>query len=229
MTAAQKLSDLEVIGYANVLKESMLPSIVAPIFRNRADPGAILLPPFSLGQGLVWNATESDAEDVRRLEASQEVTLLPNPFPALPEHELWVDQNWQVCYEPRTKVHEHLSSIARDHIQKAREAFAEGKLDEADRLSGTALAADDRIVDSLVIKAAICRCRNQKAQERVMARLASPKLTDDSFHHLVRNLIESGNGEKRRAGPSLGNGWPSQADLFSRRPMYGIARLRAAA
>ena len=52
------VEDLEIVGYADVLDETMLPSVVPPVFRIKAEPQRAFLPPYSLNAGFLCNATE---------------------------------------------------------------------------------------------------------------------------------------------------------------------------
>lgn len=176
MAAPRQITDLGVVGYATVLKDTMVPSVVPPVFRLKTDPSCILFPPYAFSGGSVWNATEASPHDLERLAERNEITRFERPFPAQGDFELWVDQKMAAHYEPRAKADEALRSIANDSIRDAREAFAGGNQAEADRLCGVALSADDRLVEALAIKAAIRRQRRDAAGERVMGKLASRAL-----------------------------------------------------
>jgi hypothetical protein len=42
MATPRLITDLDIVGYATVLKDTMVPSIVPPVFRLKADPSCIL-------------------------------------------------------------------------------------------------------------------------------------------------------------------------------------------
>jgi hypothetical protein len=176
MAPPRQITDLEIVGYAAVLKETMVPSIVPPVFRLKDAPSCILFPPYAFAGGSVWNATEASPHDLERLAENSEITRFETPLPAQPDFELWVDEKMEAHYAPRAKAHETLRSIANESIEHAREAFAGGNQAEADHLCGVALSADDRLVEALAIKAAIRRQKKDTAGERVMGNLASRAL-----------------------------------------------------
>src|ERR1017187_2434817 len=47
MPTPWNVDELEFVGYANVLNDDMLPSVVPPVFRLRSDTKRVLLPPYS--------------------------------------------------------------------------------------------------------------------------------------------------------------------------------------
>ena len=214
MAGPCQITELEIVGYATVLKDTMVPSIVAPIFRRKANPLSILFPPYTFDGGAVWNATEGLPGDLDRLAENHEITRFEAPLPARDDFELWVDEEMAPHYEPRAQVDRKLHSIALENLERAEAAFAEGKQAVADRLCGVALSADDRLVDPLALKAAIRRQQQDSAGERVMAKLASRTLGLPAFERLVRGYVESASG---------GN-YPH--DLLRSRPMFGMAAVR---
>ena len=191
MPSPWHVNELEIVGYAEVLKETMLPSVVPPAFRLRTDPGRALLPPYSFSGGYLCNATEVAPPELAALRDAREITLFDNPFPAQPGHELWVDQRFAWHYEPRAQVDKTLGQIATDSIRQAGAALKEGKLREAERLCGVAISADDTRVEPLAIKAAIRRMQGNTTGESVMAELAAPVLDERSFTQLVNNYPEA--------------------------------------
>jgi hypothetical protein len=189
MASPHRIADLEVVGYATVLKDTILPSPVAPIFRVKSDPARIVFPPYHFADGQVWNATESEPQELKSLADKGEITVFETALPASPGLDLWVDQEHQPHYEIRAKARETLRRIALDHIQKAREAFKQGQYEQANRYCGVALSADDRLVDALAIKAAICRARNDLHGERVMQKMAAPSISTDAFQQLMKGIV----------------------------------------
>lgn len=224
MAGPRNILDLEVIGYATVLKDTMLPSPVPPVFRLRSDQDRILFPPYHFADGCVWNATEGDPHDLKRLRENDEVTLFDHAYSAQPDFDMWIDLERQPHYEPRAQARETLRNIARENIQTARQAFAAGEFEEADRFCGVALSADDRLVESLAIKAAICRKRNDPTGERVMEKLASHTMTSEAFQQLIKSYLETRN-EEGFSGIVAEYGEVAQS---VKGWMCGIARLKAA-
>ncbi|MBI3679701.1 MAG: hypothetical protein HY235_04830 [Acidobacteria bacterium] len=185
MRTPWNLDDLEVIGYANVLTESTLPSIVPPVFRLKADHTRAFLPPFSISEGFLWNATEVPVTELEELRDASEITLFHSAFPAQGDYELWVDQAFEYHYQPSGDARQALSRIAAESIGNAEAALARGDIEEADRLSGVAISADSRRVEPLAIKAAIRRMKKDANAEHLMAKLAARALDEGSFALLV--------------------------------------------
>jgi hypothetical protein len=95
MATPWNLDDLEIVGYADVLKETVLPSVVPPVFRLKADSQRVFLPPYSFNAGFLCNATEVLQPELEELRDSREITLFDNAFPARAGFELWVDQSFK--------------------------------------------------------------------------------------------------------------------------------------
>ncbi len=63
MPETHLVKDLEIVGYANSLNESLVPRVVAPIFRYRDDVEVLLFPPFEIpGENVLGGTTGSVAE-----------------------------------------------------------------------------------------------------------------------------------------------------------------------
>ena len=166
------------------------------------------------------NATEVSQSELEDLRDSNEITLFDDIFAARAGFELWIDQAFQRHYQPRDEANRELSRIAAEAIENAEEALREGNLEEADRLSGVAISADDTKLEPLAIKAAIRRRKGNDAGARLMTELAAPVLEERMFKLLVDDYCR-------------GAAWkqpiePAQAHV-THRPMQGIACLRAAA
>ena len=101
-----------------------------------------------------------------------------------------------------------------------RSALREGNLEEADRLSGVAISADDTKLEPLAIKAAIRRRKGNGAGERLMTELAAPALEEKLFKLLVEHYCR-GAAQKQPTEEALAP--------VSHRPMQGVACLSAAA
>ena len=181
MPSPLNVNDLEIVGYADVLKENMLPSVVPPVFRLKADPQRAFVPPYSLHAGLLFDATEVLQPELLELRDSREITLFDQPFPAARGFELWVDQSFEQHYEPLYEARHNLDTICLGAIAKAEEALRAGDIAGAERLSSVAVSANDRRPESLAIKAAIRRLNKNPGGEGLMAELALPILGEHSF------------------------------------------------
>jgi hypothetical protein len=213
---------LEIVGYANVLLDTMLPSVVAPVFRLKGNADETYVPPYSFNAGYLCNATKLTASELKALAQNEDITLFEGPpFPAQRDFELWLDHTRGRHYEPRTQAHATLLALAKDNIQNAGQALKEGRTADAERFSGVALCADDRLVEPLAIKAALRRLRNDATGEGLMTKLAAPSMSEGGFRKLVDAYCA--------AGPSACTGVAPDnqplADLFSDRPMFRIAEM----
>ena len=193
MVNPQWVGELEIVGYGNVLDATMLPLIVAPVFRLAAEPDRFFLPPYVISAGYLCNAAELRQEEVQRLHDRQEVTLFDqsDPIAAQGGSELWIDQEFRPHYELREKVKEDLAKIAEEHIALAKRALLRSELDQADRLASVAMAADSQKVGALVVKGAIRKRRGNVAGFRLMMRLAQRSVGEAEFKLLVTAVLAS--------------------------------------
>src|ERR1039457_4569584 len=213
METPWNLDDLEIVGYADVLKETMLPSVMPPVFRLKADAQRTLLPPYSFNAGFLYNATEIPRSELEDLSGSREITLFDDAFPAHAGFELWVDESFQWHYQPLDEAKRHLRDIADKAIRSAEGALRRDDLRQAERLSGVAISADARRLDPLAIKAAIRRIQKNKTGEQLMAELAAPVLEERLFNLLVNDYYASW----QQPAPAEPDASPR------RRPMLGVA------
>lgn len=185
MKAFWSVDELEIVGYADALSAEDLPATVPPVFHSRIDPEKYYLPPYSFSAGLLCDASEVLSAELLRLQQAEEITLFNHSLSARVNFELWLDQSFQPHYELREEARQHLNAIAEEALEKAEQALRDGALDEAESFAGTALSANDAQVNSLTIKAAICRFKNDGEGEQLMARLAAPILNPNSFKLLL--------------------------------------------
>src|SRR4051812_16514067 len=125
------IADLEIVGYADVLKPSMLPSVVPPVFRPKGDPSVALVPPYFSNAGLLYNATAISYAELQDLRDSHEISLFEEVFPAQPGFELWLDESFLPHYQLQERAGESLRQIAEDAMRQAEIALQKGDLDEA--------------------------------------------------------------------------------------------------
>ena len=215
MATPWNLDDLEIVGYADVLKETMLPSVVPPVFRLKTDAQRAFLPPYSFNAGFLCNATEVPGSEMEELRDSREITLFDDAFPARAGFELWVDQSFQCHYQRLDEVKRKLRAIAEEAIRNAEDALRRDDRQQAERLSGVAISADDRRVEPLAIKAAIRRTQRNSTGERLMAELAAPVMEERLFNLLVDDYCAS------RQQPAPAAPAPSR-----RGPMSNVACIR---
>ena len=189
MSAPVKLIDLEITGYADVLPESMTPSIVPPVFRLKSNAGIAYLPPYHMNSGVLYNATEVSWKEVELLAEREKITLLNEPFPARPSWELWVDRSLQPHYQSRIETDKELDRIGREAMDQAEFALRGGDLEQAERNSSVAACANDRRPGPFALQAAIDRHRGNKAGEAVMAKVAASMCDAKDFEILVKRYF----------------------------------------
>ncbi|MBL8228921.1 MAG: hypothetical protein JNL98_10605 [Bryobacterales bacterium] len=197
MTPPVRVDELEIIGYSDVLDASMLPSAVPPVFRNRAR--RVLVPPFFLRSGYLYNATEISQQEADALRNAMQITLFEQSFPAVPGHELWIDQSFQYHYEPADQAKQKLFQIADDAIREAESALLSGDWQKAERISGMAYCANDRRMEPLAIEAAIRRLQGNRDGERLMKEMARPFLADSAFESLIERYCHMASPHRRRS------------------------------
>lgn len=213
MARPVSIETLDVIGFADRLEPGTLPAVVPPLFRFRDEPQRILVPPFSLADGHVWRATERCFPEIEILRDQGEITLFEDPFPARADYELWFDNGGARRYEPLLVALGKRRDFARDAFGRARVAFRQNRLDEAERLCTAAIAANDNSVDAFVLKAAIRARWGDAAGKELMIDLASDTLDRGLVDLLVNDFLAQ----------------PAEQPVRGRRPpMSGIAMLRAA-
>jgi hypothetical protein len=219
------MDGLEIVGYANVLLDSMLPSIVPPVFRLKGNPDKVFVPPYVFNAGHLCNATALSASELKALEQNQEITPFDGePLAAQREFELWLDQARHRHYEPRAQAHATLLALAKENIQKAEQALKDGKTADAERLSGIASCADDRLVEPLAIKAALRRLMKDTTGEGLMTKLAASKMTEAVFRRLVDFYCSALASTCTACAPAT----QPLPDLFAVRHMFRMAERHAA-
>ena len=63
------IESLNVIGYADVVSSTVLPTIVPPVFALKTDTDQVLLPPYQLMGGWLCNAHRGTRAEADALEA----------------------------------------------------------------------------------------------------------------------------------------------------------------
>ena len=185
MSEPVKLIDLEITGYADVLPESMTPSIVPPVFRLKSNAGIAYLPPYHMNNGVLYNATEVSWREVELLAQREKITLLKEYFPARPNWELWVDRSLQPHYQSRIETDKELDRISREAMHQAELALCGGDLEQAERSSSVAACANDHKPGPFALQAAIDRHRGNRAGEAVMAKVTASMCDAKDFESLV--------------------------------------------
>ena len=92
------VTDLEIIGYANSLDESLVPRVVAPIFRYRDDVETLLFPPFRIPEDHVLGGTIGHIAEMQGLIDSGQATKIDTPIPAQLSQSLWINSEMEPVY-----------------------------------------------------------------------------------------------------------------------------------
>jgi len=196
-----KLDGLNIIGYAESLG-TLVPHIVPPIYQLRDDPEKLLFPPFRLAGAEVMGGSIGTQAQMDQFVSEGKCTRIDKPIPARPDHELWIDQNMQPQYDPFMKAETKLRRIAEDEAKRARRLLVQGDIEQAKQAANTAMAADDRLVDPFVVKAAIAIRRGAKANAESLKRTAMVDCTADTFDTLLKALLSEMDSGPAKALPS---------------------------
>ena len=189
MSERQNINDLEIVGYANVLADWMLPCIVPPVFRPKSNANRVFLPPFHMNADFLHDATEVPWNEAEELAGNQEITLWNEPLTAHPDFELWVDSTSKIHYEPIAEAEIKLQAIYAASLIMAEQALASGNLLDAERYSNVAASANDRKVNPYALKAAIRMIQGDKAGAELMAHLAERLITSKGFEAAVEGYV----------------------------------------
>ena len=189
MSERQNINDLEIVGFANVLADWMLPCIVPPVFRRKSDANRVFLPPYHMNGDFLYNATEVPWCEAEELGGNQEITLWNEPLSAHPDFELWVDLTSKIHYEPIAEAEIKLGKIYDESLIKAEQALEERKLEDAERYVNIAASADDRKVDPFALKAAIRMIQADKAGAELMAHIATRLIAPAGFEAVSESYV----------------------------------------
>ncbi|MCB1086045.1 MAG: hypothetical protein KDM63_03295 [Verrucomicrobiae bacterium] len=185
------LSSLDVIGFASVLETPTLPRILAPVFEDRANPGTVLLPPFSVVEEEIFNAVAVTADEWDDLVQSQKVTRLETPRPAQVSHDLWVNPDGDVGYAPKAEVKRAFAALFEKHIALAEEKFSSKDFTGACENAAVARAVNPTHIDPLVIRAAAELLTGESKRYRFTSHLATKYLSWEDFKLLVLAKIRT--------------------------------------
>jgi hypothetical protein len=186
MSAPVSFEDLEIVGYADTLTTDLLPRLVAPIYRRRSKPGEFVIPPFAFEDGKVVGAAQSAEVDFERALADGQATQIKTPLPAKAGYQLWIDRNGAPQYAPAREVSVQLRHLASDHVRKAEEAFRKGSYEEASRLAQVAIAADERCLDALLVKAVVLKQEGKQEEIEVIGDIAKVLVPDVDFESQLK-------------------------------------------
>lgn len=191
MGEPQRIDAMEIVGYADVLTDEMLPSVVPPVYRLRADANRLFVPPYHENGGALYNATEIDSADFANMAVTGDVTgITTAPFPARAGHELWIDEGFAYRYEPAESALANLTDIYNREFANAKAALVRHDFVAAEAHARKATRADDRHYEPFILRAAIFRLRRDTKGEELMARLIETKLAKGDFRVLLDKCLK---------------------------------------
>lgn len=148
-----RLEDLDIIGCNEVpVTEPAMPRVLSPIFALR-NSGKVLFPPYTLGEQEVIRPEHSTREEFDDLVACGEISAW-GAQPALPEHELWLDDLGNLLYEPAWQVRGKLNSIFDARLKGADLALKSASLEDTRTHAMVAYSANPRSLEPLIYRAA---------------------------------------------------------------------------
>lgn len=183
------LNRLDIAGYANVLTESTVPSIVAPVFRDRENQDLYYFPPFIIHDRHLCDPSVSTKRDFDQLAQKGEVTVLPEPFQAKSGYELWIDDKMNAHYDRASRVHDTLEKLAKSCTETAETFFRERKFKEADLYCSRAISANGNFIAPWALKAAIRTVEGKQENADLLGDLIHSICPKATFDVLVNTYI----------------------------------------
>ncbi|MDA8134273.1 MAG: hypothetical protein M0T82_06580 [Desulfobacteraceae bacterium] len=162
--------ELQIVGYADVLTKSTVPTIVPPVFQHIKKKEEFYFPPFSIKEDMLCNPTLSTEKDFDALIQAERITgFIGEPIPAQPDFELWVDETMEPRYERMVKVHEKLKALSKQYTADAETMIDQKKIPEAEALCNKAISAHGNNLGPWVIKAGIRLFQKKKDNADMLA------------------------------------------------------------
>jgi hypothetical protein len=184
-----RLDELDIVGFADWLDKTLVPHVVPPIYQFRSNPEKLLFPPFHLAGTEVVGGTIGSQAQINRFVNEGRATRIEQPIPARPDHELWIDQEMKPRYDSFDVAEKTLRGIAKENNERARRLLLKGDLEQAEQAANVALGADDRLVDSFVIKAVIALRRGEADDAESLKQTAMVNFTAEAFDTLLEDLL----------------------------------------
>lgn len=194
---SRSIQDLDIIGFASVLEKPTLPRVLAPVFEVRASPGVVLLPPLIISGEEVFNFTVSNHEEMKIFVNRGSLSRLPQHIPAQMNHDLWVNDEGQVAYEPKRVVKKVFERLFAHHLNLAKQKLSEEDPAAARQHATVARAVNPNHLDPLVIRAKAELRMGDLQGFAFTSHIAADMILPTEFDQLV-------NGQQRdRAGDTV--------------------------
>ena len=215
------LDKLMVIGYANVLNKSMLPSIVPAIFKLQASTvdDQYFVPPYYLHGSNLCSPTSITREELQELQQAQKITLIANHHDARNGFSLWIDLDQTDHYELNSKAQERLQEIAQAAVKRAQKALQMKHFENASAEAAIAISADPRMIEPLAIEATVLYFQKRFPELALIKDLAK----HSAGEHLFDLVFDS---YKLRPLKTRSRSLPSYKRRRRTPPMRGAARQR---
>ena len=197
------LQNLDIIGFASIVETPTLPRVLAPVCRDRTSPDSVILPPFTVIGDEVFNFHAADMAEFGSLVAQEKLTRLPAPIAAKVNHDLWVNSDGQVTYEPKAEVKKAFQRLFKDHLALAEQCLSDKEYEAACQHAAIARAVNPVHLDPLIIRAVAERSLGQNTRFAFTRHLAEDIVTPAEFDQLIQARMSQGivNDVNKLLGP----------------------------
>ncbi len=182
------LADLEIVAYADRILPEQTPCVLAPIFKVKSHD-TVIFPSFHIEGAHVYSGLLADSSELNHQIETEYATLLPNTLPAEPNHELWIDVDQKIRYEPWDEVEKTHLQLAKRCSEKARAVFLAEDFVEAKAQCQLAIRYHDRYFDPYIILMTIARLQNKKFAEKMYSRAVEDFLGGELCLRAVSDLL----------------------------------------
>ena len=180
------LFNLDIIGLASIVEAPTLPRVLAPVFRDRTSPDSVILPPFTVIGDEVFNFHPAGMAEFEALVSQEKLTSLPAPIAAKVNHDLWVNPDGHVAYEPKAEVKKAFKQLFKDHLALAEQFLSAKDFGAACQHAAIARAVNPVHLDPLIIRAVAERSLGQHTRFAFTRHLAEDIVTPAEFDQLIQ-------------------------------------------
>lgn len=198
------LKDLEIIGCKEVpVTQPAMPRRLSPIFAVKGSD-KVLFPPYTLGEQELIRPEQSTRQDFDDLVQSGEITERAS-HAALPEHELWLDDEGEFHYEPDYEVRKKLKHIFDSQLKLAHGELRTGSLKAARTHAEVAYSANPHHIDPLVYRAAaehqmssVGSSAPSRSELQLTEMIAEYHVSVSEFRNLYLKLVRETSPQKNK-------------------------------
>lgn len=179
------ISDLEIVGYADVLTGDTVPSVVAPVFRFVDDGVTFLYLPFRIDGETVYGGTLIDFNEYKKIVDHGMATWIDGSIAAKTDYCLFVDQKFRVKYYPSSRIDRLFDRYARIRLGDAECFIKSRNLVAAEECCRDAMVVGRRNLDVLVLVAIIHQLSGDEVGRQLMVECADGlSCSHDEFNKL---------------------------------------------